>query len=121
MDNVTIPCKRSNGSTRAYFRTREDAERFAQDPANWPTYHGDIPMLCAVCDFYHLNRPEWLLPELTHQDAALLASMGVAVPEIMLGDLRCAQCRVAFRTGIEFLILPDGRMVCEPCTPNEKR
>jgi len=113
MDNVTIPCKRSNGSTRAYFHTREDAEHFANDPANWPTYKGDIAHLCAKCDVYHLSKPEWLEPGLTHQDAALLASMGVAVPEKMPGDLRCAQCHVPFRAGIHFLILSDGRMVCE--------
>ena len=62
---------------------REDAEHFANDPANWPTYKGDIAHLCAKCDVYHLSKPEWLEPGLTHQDAALLASMGVAVPEKM--------------------------------------
>jgi len=92
---------------------REDAEHFANDPANWPTYKGDIAHLCAKCDVYHLSKPEWLEPGLTHQDAALLASMGVAIPEKMPGDLRCAQCHVLFRAGIDFLILPDGRMVCE--------
>jgi hypothetical protein len=117
--NLTTPCRRQSGSFRAYFYTREEAEAFAADPANWPTYRGDIPMLCAVCDFYHLNRPEWLLPELTHQDAALLASMGVAVQEIVPGGLRCAQCDVPFRAGIDFLILPDGRMVCANPHPDE--
>jgi len=55
-----------------------------------------------------LSRPEWLQPELTHQDAALLSSMGVAAPEKMPGDLRCARCGLAFRAEIDFLILPDG-------------
>jgi hypothetical protein len=83
-----------------------------------PTYEHDVVHRCGKCDFFHLSKPEWLEPELTHQDAALLSSMGVAVPEKMPGDLRCAQCRVLFRVSIDFLILPDGRMVCETdCTP----
>ncbi len=88
-------------------------EHFANDTANWPTYKSDIAHLCAKCDVYHLSKSEWLEPGLTHQDAALLASMGVAVPGKMPGDLRCAQCHVPFRAGIHFLILSDGRMVCE--------
>jgi hypothetical protein len=107
-----------NGTERAWFRTREEAERFKADPANWPTYQGDIAHLCGKCGLYHLSRPEWLEPELTHRDAALLASMGVAVPDTVASDLRCAQCHVPFRAGVDFLILPDGRTICsEHCMP----
>jgi hypothetical protein len=110
-------CKRSAGTERAWFNSRAEAEAFAADPAN-PNYHGDVAHLCGWCDFYHLSRPEWLLPKLTHQDAAFLASMRVAVPEIVPGDPRCAQCDVLFRTGIDFLILPDGSTICsEHCMP----
>jgi hypothetical protein len=86
-------------------------EVFAADPAN-AAYHGDIPALCARCDLYHLNRPEWLEPILTHQDAQLLERMGIEAPAKVPGDMKCAQCHVPFRAGIDFLILPDGRMVC---------
>jgi hypothetical protein len=62
--NNSKPCKRSNGSTRAYFRTREEAEAFAADPANHPVYLGDVVHLCFKgCGFYHLSKPEWLFPE----------------------------------------------------------
>ena len=115
---MTEHCKRSTGTERAWFRTREDAETFAADPANWSTYRGDIPALCARCNLYHLNRPEWLEPQLTYQDAHLLEQMGIAGPERVPGDFKCAHCGVAFRTGIDFLILPDGKMVCgTDCTP----
>jgi hypothetical protein len=111
-DHLRTHCKRPSGTERAWFRTREEAQVFAADPEN-PAYHGDIPALCAKCDFYHLNRPEWLDPQLTHQDAALLESMAIAGPEKMPGDLRCANCGVAFRAGIDFFILPSGEMICE--------
>src|SRR5260370_42017941 len=88
MVNLHEPCRRQSGSFRAYFYTREEAERFANDPANHPVYLGDVAHLWGRCDVYHLSRPEWLLPEVTHQDAAILASVGVAVPEIVPGDLR---------------------------------
>ena len=113
-DHVKDHCKRPSGRERAWFRTREEAEAFATDPVN-PAYHGDIPALCAKCDLYHLNRPEWLQAQLTHQDAALLESMGVSAPEKMPGDyFKCAQCSVPFRIGIDYFILPDGRMICGP-------
>jgi hypothetical protein len=55
---------------------------------------------------------------LTNQDAALLESMGVEAPPKVPGELKCARCGVPFRDGIYFLILRDGRTVCEtPCTP----
>jgi hypothetical protein len=108
-------CKRSTGTERKWFRNREEAEAFANDPVN-TAYHGDIAHKCARCDFYHLSKPEWLEPTLTHQDAALLESMGVAVPEKMSGDLKCAHCGVPLRNNIYFLILRDGTTVCEqPC------
>lgn len=111
LKDLTEHCKRSNGTERAWFRTRKEAEVFAADPAN-PAYHGDIPALCVRCDLYHLNRPEWLEPMLTHRDAALLESMGIEAPAKAPVDMECAQCHAPFRAGIDFLILPDGRMVC---------
>jgi hypothetical protein len=55
---------------------------------------------------------------LTNQDAALLESMGIEAPAKVLGDMKCARCGVPFRDDIWFLILPDGRTVCEgSCTP----
>jgi|HubBroStandDraft_6_1064221.scaffolds.fasta_scaffold181161_2 hypothetical protein len=110
-DHLRTHCKRPSGTERAWFRTRAEAVAFAEDPKN-PAYHGDIPALCARCDLYHLNRPEWLEPMLTHRDAALLESIGIEAPAKAPGDLKCGQCGVAFRTGIDFLILPDGNMVC---------
>jgi hypothetical protein len=109
--DLTEHCKRSSGTERAWFRTREEAEAFAADPAN-PAYDGDIPALCARCDLYHLNRPEWLQPQLTHQDAALLDQMGIAGPDKISDDLKCANCGVEFRTGIDWFIMPSGKMVC---------
>jgi hypothetical protein len=55
---------------------------------------------------------------LTNQDAALLESMGVETPAKVPGGMKCARCGVPFRDGIYFLILRDGRTVCEGgCTP----
>ena len=55
------PCKRSNGTLRAYFLSREDALNFARDPQNQPMYQPDeVPSLCQQCGFWHLNRLEWL-------------------------------------------------------------
>jgi hypothetical protein len=53
------PCKRTTGTPRAHFTTREEAEKFAADPAN-PNYHGDVAHLCTVCGYWHLSRLEWL-------------------------------------------------------------
>ena len=54
-------CRRSNGTLRAWFATQEEAEAFAQNPANWPTYRGDIPVLCLKpgCEGWHLSQPHW--------------------------------------------------------------
>jgi hypothetical protein len=62
MHEMTERCKRTNGTERAWFRTREEAEAFAQHPAN-PAYHGDIAHLCAKCGFWHLSKISWLFPE----------------------------------------------------------
>jgi hypothetical protein len=56
------PCKRSNGSYRAFFETKEAAEAFAADPAN-TAYHGDLAHHCRLCGHWHLSRPEWLVLE----------------------------------------------------------
>jgi hypothetical protein len=63
VDAVIEHCLRSNGSTRAWFLTREAAEVFAADPANWPIYRGDIAHKCLVCGLWHLSRFEWLFDE----------------------------------------------------------
>jgi hypothetical protein len=63
MDRNQEPCRRPSGSFRAYFSTREEAEAFAQDPANHPAYLGDIAPECPICGFWHLSRFEWLFPE----------------------------------------------------------
>jgi hypothetical protein len=117
---LTEHCKRSTGTMRAWFRTRQEAEEFAADPAN-PAYAGDIPALCAKCDLYHLNRPEWLEPVLTARDAQFLEDIGVAAPQRMdecFRCFRCVSCGTVQRDGIDFLILEDGKMVCgTKCTP----
>lgn len=59
---MSEPCKRPDGSYRAYFFSREDAEAFAADPANHPVYFGDLAHLCG-CGYWHLSRVEWLFPE----------------------------------------------------------
>jgi hypothetical protein len=56
------PCRRNSGTLRAYFLSREAAEAFAADPANWPVYKGDIAHLCHKCGRWHLSRVEWLVP-----------------------------------------------------------
>jgi hypothetical protein len=56
------PCKRSNGTLRAFFSTREEAEAFAKDPKNWPVYKGDIAHQCGKCGRWHLSRCDWLVP-----------------------------------------------------------
>ena len=54
-------CRRTNGTLRAHFETREQAEAFAAHPANHE-YHGDVAHKCLRCPAYHLSRPEWLVP-----------------------------------------------------------
>jgi hypothetical protein len=62
MKNPT-PCQRSDGSLRAHFRTKEEAEHFREQPENRLIYAGDVPHLCDRCSWIHLSRPEWLFPE----------------------------------------------------------
>jgi hypothetical protein len=59
---ITERCKRSNGTERAWFHTRGEAEAFAQHPAN-RAYHGDIAHTCGKCGFWHLSQPSWLFPQ----------------------------------------------------------
>ena len=53
-------CRRENGTLRARFRSRAEAEEFAQDPKNWPIYRGDMAHYCDVCGYWHLSRPSWI-------------------------------------------------------------
>lgn len=105
-------CKRSSGTERAFFDTREQAIVFSKDPAN-QAYHGDVPVLCDKCDLWHLTPPAFLEPELTHRDYELLSSMGIEVPNRVPGGMKCARCGVVFREDVNFLILRDGSTVCE--------
>lgn len=55
---------------------------------------------------------------LTNQDAQMLEDMGVKAPARVPGEMTCARCGVPFRDDIWFLILRDGRTVCEgECMP----
>ena len=105
-------CKRSNGTERAWFVTREQAEAFANDPVN-TVYHGDLEHLCARCDLYHLSMPEWLEPSFSTQDVNYLSGCGIKSSD----NLRCAACRKEFQGNVEFLILRDGTMIHEKCIP----
>ena len=58
-EKVNTHCKRTDGSDRAWFHTREEADAFANDPAN-VAYHGDVTTFCKACGFFHLSRPDWL-------------------------------------------------------------
>jgi hypothetical protein len=49
-------CKRTDGSLRAWFPSKQAAQDFAEIT---PGYGGDIPHLC-VCGFWHCARPSWL-------------------------------------------------------------
>jgi len=53
-------CRRLDGTERALFAAKEDAEAFAADPKN-VRYRGDIPVLCmrTGCDGWHLSQPDW--------------------------------------------------------------
>jgi hypothetical protein len=70
---MTEPCRRQSGSFRAYFYTREEAETFANDPANHPVYLGDLAHLCMKCGFWHLSKVSWLFPkwETLHENSVL--------------------------------------------------
>ncbi len=53
-------CRRSNGTPRAWFATKEEALAFEADARN-VAYHGDVPVLCMKrgCDGWHLSKPHW--------------------------------------------------------------
>ena len=104
-------CLRRSGTERAWFLTREEAEQFAEDPAN-PVYHGDIAHQCAKCSFYHLSRPEWLEPQFTPADLQMLEDAGIETPPRLDEHFRCCICGSVMRDGVEFLILPDGSIRC---------
>ena len=52
-------CKRTDGTARAWFVTREEAETFGVDPEN-VNYHGDVVTFCSRCGFFHLSQESWL-------------------------------------------------------------
>jgi len=104
-------CLRRNGTQRAWFFTRQEAEHFAASPAN-PAYHGDIAHQCAKCGFYHLSRPEWLEPKFTSADLQMLEDTGIETPSRLDEHFRCRICGSVMRDGIEFLIMSDGSVRC---------
>jgi hypothetical protein len=53
------PCKRSTGTPRAFFDTKEEALAFAADPDN-PAYQEDVVVFCGRCGRFHLSHPSWL-------------------------------------------------------------
>ena len=57
------PCKRTTGSYRAYFSSKEEAKSVLLRTPRNTAYHGDIAHLCGKCGYWHLSRAEWLVPE----------------------------------------------------------
>ena len=52
------PCKRSDGTNRAFFETAEDAVTFrSQHPT---TYGEDEVRFCTRCGHFHLSHPTWV-------------------------------------------------------------
>lgn len=53
-------CKRKNGTLRAAFSTKSEAETFAADPVN-VHYQGDVAVQCVEpgCGQWHLSRISW--------------------------------------------------------------
>jgi len=53
-------CRRSNGTLRAWFASKEEAVAFSKNPMN-TAYHGDIPVLCLKpgCNGWHLSQRDW--------------------------------------------------------------
>jgi len=95
------PCKTREGSYRASFATKEEAEWFASDPNNHATYLGDVAVLCTDCGWYHLDRSEWLRLELEPQ-------------------YFCVKCKNEIKRStdgsLEFNILANGQTCCIPCS-----
>ena len=96
---MNSPCKRRDGTCRAYFTTKEEAEAFAHDSENHPTYLGDIAALCSRCGFWHLNHLERIGLERRYF---------------------CVHCKNEIKRSdnglLAFEILPNGRTVCIPCS-----
>ena len=107
----TKHCLRRNGTERAWFLNREEAEHFAESPTN-PAYHGDIAHECAKCGFYHLSKPSWLEPEFTPADLQLLKGARIQAPP---DPLRCTVCGCIQQDGVDFFILPSGALRCRAC------
>ena len=101
----------STWNERAWFFTREEAEKFAAGPSN-TVYHGDIAHQCAKCGFYHLSRPEWLEPTFTPADLQMLEDAGIETRPRLDEHFRCCICGSVMRDGIEFLIIRDGSVRC---------
>jgi hypothetical protein len=51
-------CRRTDGSQRAWFATREEAVAFEADLKNWD-YRGDVPVRCTKCLGWYLSQPSW--------------------------------------------------------------
>lgn len=58
MTGEQMHCKRPDGTDRAWFNSREEAEAFAQDPVN-TAYQSDVIVFCGRCGFYHCSNPNW--------------------------------------------------------------
>ena len=54
------PCRRLDGTFRAFFTSKDEAENWAETHEN---YFGDIAHLCQHCGYWHLSRPQWLEAE----------------------------------------------------------
>jgi hypothetical protein len=104
------PCLRTNGTTRAWFYSREDAEAFAASPAN-SNYHGDIAHLCVKCNLYHLSKQSWLEPRFTTADYQMLKAAGIETARALC----CELCRSVQQEGEEFFILTSGALRCSKC------
>jgi hypothetical protein len=89
-------CRRSNGTLRAWFHTREEAEAFEKTHEG---YHGDLAHLCGWCGFWHLARPEWL---------QLAEYRATVVSEIIF--LFCKRCREPLRNSEEIPICTGCRV-----------
>jgi hypothetical protein len=103
-------CRRSDGSLRGFWLSREQAEKFAQDPKN-TSYRGDIVVgPCGMCGAFHCSRPAWV------------ANTSVRLPD---DPIHCAVCteEIAVNgsdpTFLPFLIMPDGLALHESCCGRE--
>ena len=102
-------CRRSDGSLRGFWLSREQAEKFAQDPKN-TSYRGDIVVgPCGMCGAFHCSRPEWV------------SNTNVRLPD---DPIHCAVCTEEIATNgdtkfVPFLIMPDGLAVHESCCARE--